>query len=110
MAVPSSAELPAASTVIYTCPMHPLFRHAGPGHCPFCGMSLEVFVPKSAEEDNDAESRAMTRRLWVSAGLTLPLLLMSMRDILPFDPSLGEQGCGRARMGARCACERVVGL
>jgi len=85
MAVPSSAELPAASTVIYTCPMHPLFRHAGPGHCPFCGMSLEVFVPKSAEEDNDAESRAMTRRLWVSAGLTLPLLVMSMRDILPFD-------------------------
>lgn len=25
---------------IYTCPMHPEVRQAGPGHCPICGMTL----------------------------------------------------------------------
>ena len=95
MAVPASASLPAASGAIYTCPMHPLVRHVGPGHCPFCGMTLEVFAPKIAEEDDDSESRAMTRRLWVSAALTLPLLLMSMRDILPFDlPAWVDRAAG----------------
>ena len=27
--------------VIYTCPMHPQIRQAGPGSCPICGMALE---------------------------------------------------------------------
>src|ERR1700737_4169017 len=31
----------AASTVIYTCPMHPEVRQNGPGVCPKCGMELE---------------------------------------------------------------------
>ena len=26
---------------IYTCPMHPQIRQAGPGACPICGMALE---------------------------------------------------------------------
>src|SRR5689334_9892536 len=28
--------------VIYTCPMHPQIRQRGPGHCPICGMTLEL--------------------------------------------------------------------
>ena len=28
-------------TSLYTCPMHPEVRHAGPGSCPKCGMALE---------------------------------------------------------------------
>ncbi len=28
-------------TSLYTCPMHPEIRHAGPGSCPRCGMALE---------------------------------------------------------------------
>src|SRR5438034_7613928 len=31
----------AADTRIYTCPMHPQIRQAGPGSCPICGMALE---------------------------------------------------------------------
>ena len=30
--------------VIYTCPMHPEVRQAGPGTCPKCGMALEPVV------------------------------------------------------------------
>ena len=33
------AEVPAGT--IYTCPMHPQIRQAGPGNCPICGMALE---------------------------------------------------------------------
>ena len=35
---------PAASDVIYTCPMHPDVRQKGPGACPKCGMALEPEV------------------------------------------------------------------
>ena len=42
---------------IYTCPMHPEIRQAGPGSCPICGMALE---PETPAADDRAESR--TRR------------------------------------------------
>ncbi len=32
---------PAKPGAIYTCPMHPEVRQAGPGSCPICGMALE---------------------------------------------------------------------
>lgn len=33
------------SVTIYTCPMHPEVRQAGPGACPKCGMALEPAAP-----------------------------------------------------------------
>ncbi len=30
---------------IYTCPMHPEIKQAGPGSCPKCGMALEPIMP-----------------------------------------------------------------
>ena len=33
---------------MYTCPMHPEVRQAGPGSCPKCGMVLEPVTPKPA--------------------------------------------------------------
>jgi Cu+-exporting ATPase len=76
-------ELPpvAAGRTIYTCPMHPEVEQDHPGSCPICGMDLE---PKSiaAEEQEDPELRSMTLRLWISAGLSLPLLLIAMGPML----------------------------
>ncbi len=66
---------------LYTCPMHPDVRRAGPGTCPKCGMALEPLAA-SAPEDT-AELDDMTRRLWISAVLTAPVLLASMGDYLP---------------------------
>jgi Cu2+-exporting ATPase len=86
-AAPPTAALPIAAATIYTCPMHPLLRHSGPGHCPTCGMSLEVFIPNAGGDEVDPELRAMTRRLWLSIALTLPLLLMAMHVAWPFDLS-----------------------
>lgn len=70
---------PVAAGTIFVCPMHPEIRQTGPGDCPICGMPLEPDMP-SADGDNAAEEefRGMSRRLWVSAALSLPLLVLSM--------------------------------
>jgi heavy metal translocating P-type ATPase len=70
-----------ASDAMYTCPMHPEILQQGPGTCPLCGMALEP-LEASAEEDT-TELDDMTRRLKLSAVLSLPLLLLSMSDLLP---------------------------
>jgi Cu+-exporting ATPase len=66
---------------VYTCPMHPEVVQDGPGDCPKCGMALE---PKTvtAEEEEKAEYIFMRNRFWVSAVLTLPVVLIAMRDML----------------------------
>jgi P-type Cu+ transporter len=61
----------------YTCPMHPEIVQIGPGSCPICGMALEPmdFV---AEEQPDPEYESMRKRFWVSATLSLPVLILAM--------------------------------
>ena len=65
-----------ASDTIWTCPMHPQIRWDHPGNCPICGMALEPLEP-TAEEGPSAELSDMGRRFWVSAGLTLPLVVLA---------------------------------
>jgi Cu+-exporting ATPase len=66
----------------YTCPMHPEIRQQGPGTCPICGMALEP-VRASLEEEANPELAYMTRRFWLSAALTLPLVALAMSDLIP---------------------------
>src|SRR5437762_839780 len=61
----------------YTCPMHPQMVRDGPGSCPICGMALEP-MEIGLEEPENAELRDMSRRFWVSAVLSLPLLALAM--------------------------------
>ena len=79
-AVPAVA---ASKTARYTCPMHPEIVQIGPGTCPICGMALES-MDVFAEVEADPEYDSMRLRFWVSATLSLPLLLLSM-----FGDSLG---------------------
>ena len=65
----------------YTCPMHPEIVRQEPGFCPICGMALEPRTVSVAEEANP-ELIDMTRRFWVSLGLTLPLLVMAMAEMV----------------------------
>ncbi|MDP3841564.1 MAG: heavy metal translocating P-type ATPase [Oxalobacteraceae bacterium] len=71
----------AAKDALYTCPMHPEVQQIGPGSCPKCGMALEP-MDAVAEEDT-TELRDMTRRFWVSLGLSLPLLFITMSEFIP---------------------------
>jgi Cu+-exporting ATPase len=81
---PSDAREVAPSApagVEYTCPMHPEVRQIGPGTCPKCGMALEPRL--ASEQDENPELAAMTRRFWISAALTLPLLVLMGADMIP---------------------------
>ena len=71
---PAIVSAPApAGAVMYTCPMHPQIRQAGPGNCPICGMALEPEMPTLEEEENP-ELEDFTRRFW----WTLPLTVVSV--------------------------------
>jgi Cu+-exporting ATPase len=89
-AQPEIAPQRTGEKIEYTCPMHPEVVRDAPGFCPICGMALE---PRTAtlEEDN-SELVAMKRRFWVSVALSLPLLLLSMSEVLPGDPVRGAIG------------------
>ena len=63
--------------MIWTCPMHPQIRQDHPGNCPICGMALEPLEPSLNDAPNP-ELIDMTRRFWVSAGLTLPLVVLAL--------------------------------
>jgi P-type Cu+ transporter len=63
---------------IYICPMHPEIRQTGPSHCPICGMALEPEAGAAAEDDAGGERADMTRRFWISAALTLPIVVLEM--------------------------------
>jgi Cu+-exporting ATPase len=70
---PQPHDAPAGA--IYTCPMHPQVRQAGPGSCPICGMALE---PELGGGDNGGELADMSRRFWISLALALPVIALDM--------------------------------
>ena len=70
---------------MYTCPMHPEVRQAGPGSCPKCGMALEQQTA-TLEDSANPELADMTSRFWVAVVLTTPLLVITMGDMLPGQP------------------------
>ncbi len=67
----------ASVATVYTCPMHPQIRQAGPGVCPLCGMALEPAAP-ALEEGSNPELKDMTRRFWIALVLTLPVFVTDM--------------------------------
>jgi Cu+-exporting ATPase len=62
---------------VYTCPMHPQIRQAGPGNCPICGMALEPEVA-SLDTPPNPELAAMTRRFWIGLALAVPPVVLEM--------------------------------
>ncbi|NTI43212.1 heavy metal translocating P-type ATPase [Rhizobium rhizogenes] len=86
------APKPVLKGTLYTCPMHPEVVSDHPGDCPKCGMALEPMGIPAADEGPNPELVDFTRRLWVSAALSLPLLILSMGPMLglPLRDWIGE--------------------
>lgn len=82
---------PAAENTTYTCPMHPEIVREGPSACPICGMALEPMSGLS--EGPNEELVDFTRRLWISVGGAIPLLIITMGPMLglPIRTWIGEQ-------------------
>lgn len=79
---------------LYTCPMDPEIVQEGPGTCSICGMALEPMGVSAAAEGPNPELVDFTRRFWVGAVLTFPLLLLTMGPMVGlgiFRDMLGER-------------------
>lgn len=78
-------EAPQASVrAEWFCPDHASVVEDGPGSCSECGRALEPRTVEIAEENPELDD--MSRRLWLASVLTLPLLVLSMGDMLPGHP------------------------
>jgi len=77
-AMPPNPAPPPGKPVEYTCPMHPEVVRDRPGSCPLCGMALEPRTVTGAAAEENPELASMTRRLWIAAALSLPLLVLGM--------------------------------
>jgi Cu+-exporting ATPase len=83
MALEPKSPVLAAGRTEYTCPMHPEVVQDQPGSCPKCGMALEPKTVSLAEEESNPEYEDMRKRFVVGAILTLPLVLIAMRGMIP---------------------------
>jgi Cu+-exporting ATPase len=69
----------AVKGVSYTCPMDPEVVQDTPGTCPKCGMALEPMTPSTAPSPELAD---FTRRMGISAALSVPLVVLAMGPML----------------------------
>lgn len=77
---------PAQPDAIYTCPMHPEVEQVGPGACPICGMALEPKSITAGAPENTTELDDMSRRFWIGAALTVPVVVLAMSHLVPSAP------------------------
>ncbi|MHC1717523.1 MAG: heavy metal translocating P-type ATPase [Acidaminococcaceae bacterium] len=70
--------------IVYTCPMHPEVQQAHPGICPKCGMTLELKTPQQGNEEiENADLKDMTKRFWIGAVLSMPVVGLAMAHLIP---------------------------
>ncbi|GHG92969.1 copper-translocating P-type ATPase [Pseudodonghicola xiamenensis] len=74
----------------WTCPMHPQIVRDEPGACPICGMALEPVVPS---DEPSEELTDFTRRMWISAAAAVPLIILTMGEMigLPVRDGIGHR-------------------
>jgi Cu+-exporting ATPase len=87
MALEPEVQVAPSTRTQYTCPMHPQIIRDEPGNCPICGMTLEPMTVNVTDANPELDS--MTRRFWIGAALTLPLLAIMISDFLPSHPIQG---------------------
>jgi Cu+-exporting ATPase len=73
----------APQGTLYTCPMHPEIIEDHPADCPLCGMALEPMgIPT---DEPNPELIDFTRRFWVSAVCSVPLIVLTMGPMIGLD-------------------------
>ena len=84
-AQPTAGQAPGSQ--VWICPMDPEIRESKPGDCPKCGMALELEITSlSAEEPENHELKDMTRRFWISAALSVPVMAVAMVEMFGLAP------------------------
>jgi P-type Cu+ transporter len=106
MALEPDAPVMAGKT-IWTCPMHPDVMQDHPGDCPQCGMALEPATATAGPPDNP-ELRDMSRRFLIAFGISVPILVMAMGDMLAGAPVTELFGQGGVRWAQLILATPVV--
>lgn len=83
MALKPLTPVQAVTHTQYTCPMHPEIIQNTPGSCPKCGMALEPVSMTLDEDEGNPEYDYMRKRFIFGAILTVPLVIIAMREMLP---------------------------
>jgi Cu+-exporting ATPase len=83
MALEPKEQAPPAAKREYVCPMHPEVVRDAPGTCPKCGMALEPRTVASEEDEKNPEYAYMRKRFIVGSSLTVPLVIIAMRGLIP---------------------------
>jgi P-type Cu+ transporter len=73
----------ARQSVVWTCPMHPEVRQDKPGACPKCGMDLEPATPGGADDEEQAEIRALGRKTLIASVLAAGVFFLAMGSMIP---------------------------
>ncbi|MDH3321036.1 MAG: copper-translocating P-type ATPase, partial [Betaproteobacteria bacterium] len=68
--------------------MHPEVVKPAPGDCPICGMALVPVAGTAAEQDG-AELRDLTRRMWVGIVLSFPMVILAMSPMVGITEPFG---------------------
>ncbi len=64
--------------------MHPEIEQDHPGACPKCGMTLEPkAIGGEEEEEEQRETRSLSRKFWIALVLTIPVLFLAMGHAVP---------------------------
>jgi len=95
---PNEPAPPSPQWPEYVCPMHPEVVRMGPGNCPKCGMALEPRTATADDGEENTEYENMRRRFFVGAALTVPLVAIAMRGMVPGGRSL-ENLLGNGTLG-----------
>ena len=77
---PAAQPSTAQKNQLYSCPMHPEVEQMGPGTCPKCGMALDPM--EATSEIDNTELDDFTHRFKWSLAFTLPLLILTMGDMV----------------------------
>ena len=94
------APEPMPEGTLYTCPMCPEVVQEGPGDCPSCGMALEPMGVPAGDQGPNPELVDFTRRFWIGAALTVPVLALAMGPMigLPLREWIGATIAGWAEL------------
>lgn len=92
MALELRTPMATGAKTQWTCPMHPEVVRDEPGDCPICGMALEPRGGMAGKEEENREYIYMRNRFWVSAVLTVPLVLIAMRHFFGIEELLERLG------------------
>jgi P-type Cu+ transporter len=63
--------------------MHPEIEQDHPGACPKCGMTLEPKTVGAGDEEEQKETRSLSRKFWIALVLTIPVLIIAMGHAIP---------------------------